>query len=424
MNHSEAHQLAEHLFRREAGRIVSTLTRVFGIDRMELAEDVVQEALLKALQQWPYKRIPDNPSAWLMQVAKNRALDILRREQNFREKESAIVAEFDHHSTGEYEELFLENEIHDDQLRMMFACCHPSLSEESQVTLTLKTLCGFSSAEIARAFLTNEETINKRLVRAKQRLRDANVELEIPAGGELLSRLDAVLKAIYLLFNEGYKASHGDDLIRRELSDEAIHLCRVLMEHPAGKSPSASALLALMLLHAARFPARMDDQGNLLLLKMQNRSLWDRRMIVEGITYLDQSADGELITEYHLQAGIAACHCLAPSYEDTDWEKILMLYNMLIQANDSPVVLLNRAIALAKVQGPEAGVKTIEEIRSSKRLDSYYLLYAVLGELYFEMKRYEEAATHFRRALELTSVRSEQDFLSRKLEDVTKFNMN
>ncbi|HEY5614887.1 MAG TPA: sigma-70 family RNA polymerase sigma factor [Bacteroidota bacterium] len=421
---TETRKIAEHLFRREAGRIVSTLTRVFGFDRIELAEDVVQEALLRALQQWPFGGIPDNPPAWLMQVAKNRALDILRRERNFREKESDLAVEILHAHPQEHEHLFLEDEIQDDQLRMMFACCHPALSQESQVTLTLKTLCGFSSAEIARAFLTNEETINKRLVRAKQRLREVQIELEIPSGKELAARFDAVLQALYLLFNEGYKASHGDDLIRKELSDEAIHLTRVLVNHASGQTPPAFALLALMLLHAARFPARVDDRGDLLLLKNQDRSLWDKNMIVEGLAYLDRSADGDRVTEYHLQAGIAACHCLAHNYDATDWKRILLLYDMLLQVNDSPVVLLNRAVALSKVNGAEAGIAAIEDIRNRKPLDSYYLLYAALGELYFELQQYEESARHFRKALELTNVRSEQAFLNRKLEDLSNINFN
>jgi RNA polymerase sigma-70 factor (ECF subfamily) len=240
----------------------------------------------------------------------------------------------------------------------------------------------------------------------------------------LRPRLDAVLQAIYLLFNEGYKASHGDDLVRRELSDEAIHLCRLLQNHPAGKSPSTSALLALMLLHAARFPARMDDQGNLLLLKTQDRSRWDKQMIVEGLKHLDASAEGEQLTEYHLQAGIAACHCLALDYEQTDWSRILLLYNMLVEVNDSPIVLLNRAVAISKVKGPEAGINDIEEIRAHNQLADYYLLYAALGELYYEMENFKEAASQFRKALQLTSVRTEQQFLQKKLDDLSNVNMN
>ncbi|HEY4611919.1 MAG TPA: sigma-70 family RNA polymerase sigma factor [Bacteroidota bacterium] len=422
---NQVHRLAEHLFRREAGRIVSTLTRVFGIGRIELAEDVVQEALLKALQQWPYGRIPENPSAWLMQVAKNHALDILRREQNFRSKEGQLTeASEQGRSTEAHATLFLDDEIHNDQLRMMFACCHPALSQESQVSLTLKTLCGFSSAEIARAFLSNEETVNKRLVRAKQKLREERVKFELPSGQELTARLETVLQVLYLLFNEGYNASHGDELVRRAVSDEAIYLTRILTEHPVGQMPMAHALLALMLLHAARFPARLDDHGNLLLLKNQDRSLWDKKLIAEGLAYLDRSAGGEQITEYHLQAGIAACHCLAPSYEATDWRRILMLYDMLVQANDSPIVLLNRAVALSRAEGAEAGIAALETIRNNKRLDSYYLLYAVLGELCFELRRYEEAARHFRRALELTNVRSEQAFFTKKLEDLSNISLN
>jgi RNA polymerase sigma-70 factor (ECF subfamily) len=421
-DHIETKKLVDHLFRHEAGRMVSMLTRVFGIDRIDLAEDVVQEALLKALQQWRFGQIPDNPSAWLMRVAKNQALDVLRREQSFTEKQESIAGEIEQpHSR---EDGMFDEEIRDDQLRMMFACCHPSIPPDSQIALTLKTLCGFSVTEIAKAFLTNEETIYKRLTRAKEKLREERIALEIPAGLQLASRRLSVLRTLYLLFNEGYKASHGEELVRRELCEEAIYLTRVLTEHSVGTTPAAYALLALMLLHAARFPARVNDDGSLLLLRNQDRSLWDQRLIAEGLRYLDLSASGEELTEYHLQAGIAACHCLAKSYEETNWKRILQLYDLLVGIDDSPIVLLNRAVAVAQVHGPEEGVRAVEELRGRKSLEGYHLLYAVLGEFYFELRRYEDAAQNFRRALQLTTVQAEQLFLSKKLEDILNIHLN
>jgi RNA polymerase sigma-70 factor (ECF subfamily) len=413
----QTQHLVDHLFRREAGRIVSMLTRVFGVDRIDLAEDVVQEALLKALQQWPYCGIPERPSAWIMQVAKHQALDVLRREQNLKSKEGEIVREALDQDVDDMD-LFLEDEIEDDQLRMMFACCHPSLTPESQIALTLKTLCGFGTAEIARAFLSNEQTIHKRLVRAKQKLREERTEFEIPSGDELTNRLDTVVQALYLLFNEGYNASQGEELIRKDLCEEAIRLTRLLAQHSAGNTPKSHALLSLMLLHSARFPARVGDRGNLLLLKDQNRSLWDKNMIADGLQELGLSADGEKITELHLESGIAACHCLAENYDATDWSRILMLYDMLVAINDSPVVSLNRAIAISKVHGPQAGIQAVEEIKDRRHLDKYYLLYAVLGEFHMALGSFEEAAKSYRRALELTQVRSEQLFLTSKLEVV------
>ncbi len=413
----DTHHLVEHLFRHEAGRIVSTLTRVFGFDRIELAEDVVQEALLRALQQWPFSGVPENPSAWIMQVARNQALDILRRERNLRSKEAAIVAATGQEMVDE-SELFLDDEVKDDQLRMMFACCHPSLSVESQVALTLKTLGGFSTLEITRGFLSTEETIHKRIVRAKQKLRDGPAEFEIPAGKELTHRLDAVLQALYLLFNEGYNASHGEELIRRDLCEEAIRLTQLLAQHSAGNTPQTHALLALMLLHAARFSARIDDRGNILLLKDQDRTLWNKEMIAGGLHELDLSAEGGEISEYHLQAGIAACHCLAESYDATDWSRILTLYDMLVEINDSPVISLNRAIAISKVHGPEAGIRAVGDVTKGRHLDGYYLLHAVLGELHMCLGNFEESAKSYRTALALTRVRAEQVFLTNRLEAV------
>ncbi len=333
--------------------MVSTLTRIFGIEHLNLAEDVVQEALARALQTWPYYGIPKNPSAWIMQVSRNLALDVVRRERVFRNKEIEIVHLMEQQSPAPNEAIFLDQELKDDRLRMMFACCHPLVAPEAQVALALKTLCGFSTAEIARAFLTSEAVIAKRLTRAKQKIREARVPFEIPAGEELSRRLDGVLQTLYLLFNEGYKASSGEKLVREELCHEAIWLADLLTQHPAGNRPKTHALLALMLLNGARLPTRVDAEGNLLRLKEQDRTRWDPRMVARGMFHLAQSAAGAEITEYHLQAGIAACHCAAKDNESTDWRQIQSLYDRLIEFDDSPIVALNRAVALAHVHGPQ-----------------------------------------------------------------------
>jgi len=308
----EVSRLTDHLFRHEAGKLISILTGIFGIDRLQLAEDVVQESLIRALRTWPYTGIPKNPAAWLTQTAKNLALDLIRREKLFHDKQPQIIAfmeEWVSDSAGDSPRF--DNEIRDGRLRLMFACCHPSLSLEDQTALALKTLCAFSPAEIAKAFLTSEAAIAKRLTRAKQKIREEHIPFEIPAGEELSRRLDAVLQTLYLLFNEGYKASSGDHLIKEDLCQEAIRLASLLAEHQAGNEPRTHALVALMSLNAARLPARTDSEGNILRLKDQDRATWNQAMIARGVFHLSKSAAGEHLTAYHLQAGIAACHCAA-----------------------------------------------------------------------------------------------------------------
>ena len=416
---SSVASITEDLFRHESGKLVSTLTRIFGLERLRLAEDVVQEALIRALQTWPFYGVPDNPAAWITQTAKNLALDAIRREAVFRTKEADVAAGLEQMAADivASEQVASEHDIKDDRLRMMFACCHPVIAEELQVALALKTLCGFSAPEIARAFLTNEATIAKRLTRAKQRIRDAGVAFEIPAGDELAARLDAVLRTLYLLFNEGYKASSGDALVRAELCREAIRLATLLVEHPAGDQPRTHALLALMLLSAARLPTRADADGTLLRLDEQDRSRWDQALIGRGMLHLARSAAGNELSALHLQAAIAACHCAAPAYESTDWPGILALYDRLVEIDGSPVVALNRAVALANVEGPQAGIEAIDRIGVRGELESYYLLYSVLGDLEARLGRFDNAAAHFRRALALTSLTSEQAFLSRRLHE-------
>jgi len=408
--------VVEHLFRHEAGKMVATLTRIFGIEHLSLAEDVVQEALARALQTWPFYGVPKNPSAWIMRASRNLALDVVRRRKVFQNKQAEIIRLMDRQSTAPDEAIFSEDEISDDHLRLMFVCCHPAIPADAQVALALKTLGGFGVTEISRAFLTTDAAIAKRLTRAKQKIREAQIPFEIPAGEELAQRLESVLQSLYLLFNEGYKASTGDNLVREELCDEAIRLAELLVQHRAGNQPKTHALLALMLLNAARFPTRLDSEGNLLRLKEQDRTRWDQTMIARGMFHFAQSAAGDELSEYHLQAGIAACHCAAKDYESTDWRQILSLYDRLIEFDQSPVVALNRAVAFAKIHGPQAGIAAVAAIRSSQKLKSYYLLYAVLGEFESQLDHKQTAAEHFRRSFELAETKSERAFLLKRLQ--------
>jgi RNA polymerase sigma-70 factor (ECF subfamily) len=408
--------VVEHLFRHEAGKMVAILTGIFGIEHLTLAEDVVQETLARALQTWPFYGVPKNPAAWIMRASRNLAVDVVRRQKVFRDKEAELIRLMEREGPTPDAAIFPEPEITDDTLRMMFVCCHPSIPAETQVALALKTLCGFSVTEIARAFLTTDAAIAKRLTRAKQKIREARIPFEIPVGEELGPRLDGVLPSLYLLFNEGYKASIGEKLVREELCHEAIRLTSLLAEHPAGDQPRTHALLALMLLNCARIPARMDGEGNLLLLQEQDRSTWRQPMIARGLFHLTQSAAGNELTPFHLQAGIAACHCAAKDYASTDWPRILSLYDHLIEFDDSPVVALNRAVALAEVRGPQAGIEAVNTIQNLQSLESYYLLHAVLGEFESRLNHARAAAGHFRKSLQLAEIKSEQAFLAKRLQ--------
>ncbi len=412
----EVSGVVEHLFRHEAGKMVATLTKIFGIEHLTLAEDVVQETLARALQTWPFYGVPKNPSAWIMRASRNLALDVVRRRKVFQNKQAEIIRLMDRETAGADEAIFSEEEIRDDRLRLMFVCCHPAIPADAQVALALKTLCGFGLTEISRAFLTTDAAIAKRITRAKQKIRQARIPFEIPPGEELAQRLESVLESLYLLFNEGYKASSGDNLVREELCDEAIRLAELLAEHPAGNQPKTHALLALMLLNASRTPTRVDSEGNLLRLKEQDRTHWDQPMIARGMFHFAQSAAGDELSEYHLQAGIAACHCTAKDYESTDWRQILLLYDRLTEFDQSPVVALNRAVAFAKIRGPQAGITAVAAIRSSQKLKSYYLLYAVLGEFESQLNHKKVAAEHFRRSFELAETKSERAFLLKRLQ--------
>lgn len=412
---NEPSTVVAHLFRHRAGQMVATLTRIFGPAHLELAEEVVQEALMSALQQWSIGGVPRNPGGWLFQVARNRALDQLRREANLRGKEAEIVAAF--RERAPEDEPAFAHELRDDQLRMMLMCVHPSLPHESRVALTLKTVGGFSVDEIARAFLTKKETIAQRLVRAKRLLREENIPMEMPSRTELPARLETLLDVLYLLFNEGYSAHAGDDLVRTDLCDEAIRLVRLLTESSATAPPATHALLALMLLLSARLPARVDAAGELATLAEQDREQWDQPRIAAGLRAFGKAASGDALTAYHIEAAIAACHAIAPSFEETDWDDIVDHYDQLLALKPSPVVALNRAIAVAMADGPAAGIAAAEEIATHQQLRDYLPLSTTLGELWLRHGNRVKAAEHFARALELPATMPEKRFLLRKLEE-------
>lgn len=390
--------LIDHLFRREAGRMVAALTRAFGPENLGLAEDVVQEALVQALRTWPFRGVPENPAGWLIQVAKNRALDLLRRDANLARKEEAIRAWAGSLSPASGP---APDDGWDDQLRMIFICCQPAVPRDARVALTLKVVGGFGVPEIARAFLAKEATIAQRLVRAKHKIREIRPAFEVPPPAELPEALDAVLEVLYALFNEGHTAGRGEELVRHDVCLEAIRLARLVAGHPALDTPKAHALAALLLFQGARLSARVDAEGNLLLLEDQDRSLWDREMLAAGFSHLERSGRGREMSVYHLEAGIAACHAGAPTWEATDWPYILRLYDALLERKPSPVVALNRAVALALVEGPRAGLAALEPLQGDPALAGYLPLHATRGELLARAGETEEAAAAFRDALAL-----------------------
>jgi RNA polymerase sigma factor (sigma-70 family) len=406
----------EHLFRHEAGRMVAALTRVFGLHNLALAEDVVQDAFCRALEVWRIRGVPDNPSAWLMRTAKNRAIDVLRRERTARDFAPELARLFESEWTlvPTVTELFGATAIKDDQLRMMFTCCHPRLSEQAQVALVLNLVCGFTANEIASAFLSPRAGIEKRISRAKKVLAASQTLFDF-ADGEFAARLVAVHRALYLLFNEGYHGASAESTVRAELCREAMRLCALLLDHPLAATPATYALCALMHLHAARLPARVDAEGGLTALFEQDRSRWDTALVVQGERLLEHSATGALLTEYHIEAAIAAVHARARRAEDTDWEAIVELYDTLMSISPSPVVALNRAIAIAQHESPERGLEEIRTIADRDRLATYPFYFAALGELELRRGSREMARSHFQAALALARNPMERSFLERRV---------
>jgi RNA polymerase sigma-70 factor (ECF subfamily) len=409
--------LVDYLFRRQAGQMVATLTRTLGPRHLTLAEDAVQDALMTALQQWPFRGVPAQPEAWLFRVARNRALDRLRHLVMASAKEPAMVRDAPSHSAPASETL-LRGElppVDDDQLGLVFLVCHPSLPADSRVALALKIVGGFSVGEIARAFLAQDTAIAQRLVRAKRTLRERGIDFGMPVPSELPARLSSVLDSLYLMFNEGYAATDGDRLIRDDVAGEAIRLAALVARHPVTGSPRAWALLSLMLLHAARFPARGDADGALFLLRDQDRSKWDRSTISEGLRALDRASAGDHETAFHLEAGIAACHAVASSWAETDWPRIVELYDALLALTASPVVAVNRAVALAQVDGAAAGLAALAAIPDRAALDRYPLLPAVEAELWRQAGDVERAVAAYRSALRMARSAPEQRWLTSRL---------
>ncbi len=410
---------AEHLFRQEAGRLVAILTRLFGVHNLALAEDVVQDAFCRALETWKFHGVPANPSAWLMTTARNRAIEILRREGTARRfaPELGRFLESEWTLAPAVEEQFRTGAIQDGLLRMMFCCVHPRIPEETQVALILHLLCGFGVGETAAAFLKNPAAMEKRMVRAKKTLARSRRMFDVSGAGGVAARLPAVLRALYLLFNEGYHGASAESAVRADLCAEARRLAALLLDNPQTATPAAHALAALFCFLAARLPGRLDPAGNLTLLDRQDRSSWDAALIAEGGRFLDRSATGDEVTPYHLEAAIAGLHARTARAEETDWSAIVSLYDRLMAIEPSPVVALNRAVAIAQRDGPARGLEEIALIDDPGRLARYPFYYAALGELELRLEHPERARRHFRAALSLARSPVEKRFLQGRLLD-------
>jgi RNA polymerase sigma factor (sigma-70 family) len=410
-------RIDDHFFRHESGRILTALTRIFGVHNLAMAEDVVQDAFCRALDVWKMRGIPENPSAWLMMTAKNRALDLLRRERTARTFAPELGRLLDSEWTMSpvIDELFAANAIKDDLLRMMFSCCNPRLPEEAQIALILNILCGFTVGEIAGAFVSTHAAIEKRITRAKKVLASSKRLFDVSAPSEFSARLPSVHRALYLLFNEGYHGASAETVVRQELCRESMRLIAVLIEHPLGTTPVTFALAALTSLHAARLPGRIDAFGNLHSLIDQDRSLWDRGLIAEGLNFLELSASGTDLSQYHIEAAIASHHARATRMEDTDWESIVTLYETLITICPSPIVALNRAIAIGQLKGPVKGLDEIRSIADRERLSAYPFYFAALGELELRRGNRDSAREHLLAALALARNPMERQFLDQRI---------
>jgi RNA polymerase sigma factor (sigma-70 family) len=411
--------VTDQLYRHASGKMIAVLTRIFGTDQLETAEDVVQQAFIDAMRVWRIKGIPANPEAWLFRVAKNKAIDLIRKNKysvqfDFNDPERQLF-------TSEYtlsvamNNFWNDDPVKDDLLRMMFVCCNEDIPQENQITLILKTLCGFTTLEIAKAFLTTEDSISKRLYRTKEILRAQKIRMEIPPAEKLKPRLNAMLNSIYLLFNEGYNSSNSDELIRRDLMNEAILLCRLLTENTNTALPETYALMALFCFQFSRNDSRLDENGDIVLLREQDRSRWNSRLIMEGNEYMDKSAFGDAITAYHLEAAIAYEHASARNFGDTNWQRILELYNLLCKINPSPVTALNRAIVTLQLYGPHAALEELKIMQNNKKMEAYYLYHSLMGEIHSRLDNSQLAIECYRKASDLTGSEKEKKFLARKI---------
>jgi len=408
----DATAAVEEVYRADWGRIVATLIGLVG--DFDLAEESAQEAFTAAVDQWKVSGVPEFPRAWIIQAARNKAIDRIRRQANLAQKLEAQGPPVEPSVEPDYD----TNEIPDDRLRLIFTCCHPALAPESQVALTLRTLCGLETDEIARAFLLPVPTMAQRLVRAKRKIRDARIPYAVPGTEVMASRLDAVLTVIYLVFNEGYAATRGGPLLRTDLCGEAIRLGRIICSLMAPRVPAeATGLLALMLLHDARRDTRLDDGGDIVTLEEQDRGRWNQTMIAEALPLVAEAFGGE-VGPYTLQAAIVAQHCQARRAEDTNWAQIVRLYDLLERVQPSPIVSLNRAVAVAMAQGAGPALKIIDGLAESNDLDKYHLLHASRADMLRRLGSFEEAGKSYARALELANNESEKRFLERRLREM------
>ncbi|HET6401064.1 MAG TPA: sigma-70 family RNA polymerase sigma factor [Candidatus Kapabacteria bacterium] len=409
---TEVNQVVEHLFREESGKLASSLARSFGLSKLVDVEDIVQDALLAALTDWSFRGIPENPTAWLHRVAKNKAVDRIRKRKHESKEETELLPGMKAATVSlEMERNFLAWEIEDSQLRMMFACAHPGIPMESQIALVLKTLCGFSVREIASAFLTQEATIEKRLGRARKYFRDHHVPLDAPTGVDLAKRRDAILASLYLLFNEGYKRTESEGLLERDLCLEALRLALLIANNEAMRSPEVFALVALMTLIAARFDTRTNEHGDMVLLSEQDRSRWNKELIDTGLRYLFRSEPDKYSSSYHLEAAIQSLHITAASLEATDWPAILGLYKRLYAMKRSPIIAMHMSVSVSNVHGPEAAIELLQKYP----LPDYYLYHAMLGDAFAKAAHKDDARHSFSRAIELTRNAREKSLLEARL---------
>lgn len=408
----QVHQTLESLYRAESGRILATLIRLLG--DFDLAEDAVHDAFATALERWPLDGVPANPRAWLISTGRFKAIDALRRRARFDASQEKITAQLENATDDSAQGIY--DGLADDQLRLIFTCCHPALAPEARVALTLREVCGLTTEEIARAFLTTASTLAQRIVRAKAKIRDARIPYQVPSAEELPDRLDTALQVVYLVFNEGYSASSGASLTRAELSAEAIRLGRLLLE--LLPEPEVMGLLALMLLQESRRAARTSPSGELVLLENQDRSLWNREHIAEGIQLVERALLSRRFGPYTLQAAIAAVHSEAPDAAATDWPQIVALYSVLARVEPSPVVELNRAVAVAMRDGPEAGLALIDAILARGELADYHLAHSARADLCRRLGRKDEARSAYQRAWSLTQQEQERRFLENRLREL------
>ena len=408
-------EVVEATYRSESRRVLATLIHLLG--DFDQAEEALHDAFMAAVEQWPRDGVPANPRAWLVSTGRFKAIDTMRRRARFDES----VSELAHRLDGEVMEpaLWDEQSIEDDRLRLIFTCCHPALPADARIALTMREVCGLTTEEIARAFLTAAPTIAKRIVRAKAKIRDARIPYEVPSQSELAPRLDTVLQVIYLVFTEGYSASSGGSLTRADLSGEAIRLGRLLVE--LLPEPESQGLLALMLLHESRRGARTSPEGDLVLLDDQDRSLWKRDLIDEGIALVEQAVASRRFGHYTLEAAIAATHAEAPGAAATDWAQIVALYDALLSVNPSPVVELNRAVAVAMRNGPHAGLMLIDAILARGELEDYYLAHSARADFYRRLGKVEQARASYEKALELARPEAARRFLARRLTELLSF---